>query len=122
MRNPRRSRIVITALLLGAISGCQSSGATSALSSPASPVKTAGAAYQLIVKLRKNTLPCSPAGIAELSAAVRIRLEYVRPVSGDACVIRQITEKEADPVSGQQRLRRHPAVEWVELDGIVRPY
>jgi len=82
----------------------------------ASSVAHTAASQQLIIKLKPNTFLCDSKGIARLSVATQLALEYVRPMSGDACVIRQLTMNAKDLLRGQKLLRQHSAVEWVEPD------
>lgn len=112
--------------------GClvfQLSGCTAIASEAAHPVDAKGAqvrplARQLIVKFKPQTLPCTAAGIARLSSATATRLEYVRPMSGDACVVRQIGQSgdAADLAQGEQRIRQHPALEWMEPDARMKAF
>lgn len=74
-------------------------------------------AQQLIIKFRSNSISCDAAGIAQLSLVTRVPLEYVRRMSGDACVIRQLADETNNFLQGKKLLSQQPSVEWVELDG-----
>jgi hypothetical protein len=99
-----------------AVTGCQALPSVSV--AQASPQTSAEAAMsqQLIIKFKPNTIACNAAGIAQLSSATRVTLEYVRPMSGDACVIKQLAVDANDFLRGQGLLRQHHAVEWLDQD------
>ena len=69
---------------------------------------------QLIIKFKPNTLACDSAGIAQLSSATQVTLEYLRPMSGNSCVIEQHYLNSTDLINNQKILKQHPAVEWLE--------
>jgi hypothetical protein len=99
-----------------AAAGCHNMQAeASSAVSPASTTETA-MTQQLMIKFKPNTIACDDAGIMQLSTFTRVQLEFVRPMSGGACVIRQVTQGALDLLPGQQRLKQHPAVEWLEPD------
>lgn len=75
---------------------------------------------QLIVKFKSATFRCIPADIARLAVQTGVQLEFVRPMSGDACVIRQVRDNAGDLARGLKLLRQHPSVEWVELDAVMK--
>lgn len=74
---------------------------------------------QLIVKFKPHTIACDAPAIAHLSAVTRVPLEYVRPMSGDACGIKQLADDAAGLSLGQDTLKHHPAIEWLEEDRIL---
>ena len=76
---------------------------------------------QLIIKFKPDTIPCDAGGIAKLSVTTQVILEHVRTMSGDACVIKELADTVAGLSHGQERLRQHPAVEWVEEDRLMKP-
>ncbi len=100
--------------ILDMAAGCQSAPVM-ADSQPAPQAVTA-ATRQLIIKFKPNTLTCNAAGIAQLSSATRVPLEFIRPMSGDACVIKQLAVDTNDLLREQELLRQHSAVEWLEQD------
>jgi hypothetical protein len=75
---------------------------------------------QLIVKFKPNTIACDAAEIAHLSAVTQVPLEHVRPMSGDACVIKQLADNAAGLSQGQETLKQHPAIEWLEEDRMMK--
>ena len=106
-------------MMILAVSGCLAPPSIAA--SPASSaIAESTVSQQLIIKLRPNTLTCDFVGIAKLSSAIQVPLEYLRPMSGDGCVIRQLANHSNDLLRGQELLRQHPAVEWVEQDAIKK--
>lgn len=104
------------AMAILAVTGCNTPPAIASSPSSSQPMAETVAAQQLIIKFRPNTLACDAAGIAQLSSATRVALEYIRPMSGDACVIRQLAEDANVFLRNQKLLRQHPAVEWLEQD------
>lgn len=81
------------------------------------------AEQQLIIKFKAanaERLVCNPDGIARLAAAAGVSLQFLRVMSGDACVIRQEASNATELIRGQARIKRHPAVEWVEEDAIMK--
>lgn len=106
-----------------ATTACQllSSGASSLPVATAATAATKSAASQrLIIKFKPHTIPCDAAGIARLSADTQMALEYIRPVSGNACVIRHSADREEGFAQGRTVLKQHPAVEWVEVDAVMK--
>ena len=101
--------------ILSAI-GCQSAPTMADFQSSPQAIAKTTTVQQLIIKFRSNTIACDPAGILRLSSATRVPLEYVRAMSGDACVVRQLTGDANDFFREQELLRQHPAVEWLEQD------
>ena len=103
-------------------SGCQDSLPVAANQSSQQSIAKTMVAEQLIIKFRPNTISCDAAGIAQLSTVTRVPLEYVRRMSGDACVIRQLADEMNDFLRGMKLLRQQPSVEWVELDEKMKPF
>ena len=103
------------------LAGCHASpigpGAANSVPTSSAPASTY---QQLIIKFRPATFRCAPADIARLAAQINVRLELVRPMSGDACVIRQVQVKASDFAQGQKLLKQHSSVEWVELDAVMK--
>jgi len=89
---------------------------------PASSTTAAQAAVsrQLIMKFKPHTVACDPAGIAQLSLATRVSLEFVRTMSGGACVVKQSADSADDLSKGQETLEKNPAVEYVEPDAVMK--
>ena len=96
------------------MAGCQTSFVMAdSQSSPQAGANTA--TRQLIIKFKPDTISCNTAGIAQLSSATQVSLEYVRPMSGDACVVK-LLDVDANSLREQELLRQHPAIEWLEQD------
>ncbi|MBI3902182.1 MAG: hypothetical protein HY306_04465 [Nitrosomonadales bacterium] len=114
-RSPHKRFLRVMPHILAALvaSGCQSP--PSDIASSHQPV--AGTEIrQLIAKFKPHTITCDAAGIAQLSSATGMAVEHVRPMSGDACVIKLQGSSEEDISRRVELLRRNPAVEWLELD------
>lgn len=96
--------------------------ATACISAADAQRSTADAALiqQLIVKFKPSTIACDANGIARVSALANFRFELVRPMSGDACVIRQLASQPAELARGLAALGKLPFVEWAEPDTPVR--
>jgi hypothetical protein len=75
---------------------------------------------QLIIKFKPNTIACSAAGIAQLSASLQVPLQFIRNMSGNACVIKQHAGNPNEFSQGQKILRQDLAVEWVEPDDVMK--
>ena len=116
----KRHAVTLAAMVI--VVGCQMPPSLSASSPPLSaPMLTGNGAVsqQLIIKFKSNTIACDAAGIANLSSATQVPLQYVRPMSGDACVVQQFADDAEGLSSGQERLKRHPAIEWQEKDRMM---
>ena len=96
--------------------GCQYPSSTTAAQSLPQPIAKTMVAQQLMIKFRPNTITCDATGVAKLSSATQVPLEYVRPMSGDACVIRQLAQGATDFFRGKELLKQQPFVEWLEED------
>jgi hypothetical protein len=71
---------------------------------------------QLIIKFKSDTMACDAGGIASLSSATQVPLRHVRPMSPDTCVVQQFTDNAEGLSHEQERLKQHPAIEWLEED------
>jgi hypothetical protein len=80
------------------------------------------AKQQLIIKFKPNTVLCSEAGISQFSSAIQVGLSYVRSMSGQACVVLQSKDSDGGYVYGQAKIKKHPAVELLELDTMMKAY
>jgi hypothetical protein len=86
---------------------------------PISMVK-GSASQQLIIKFKPGTITCDPAGIARLSSATQVSLEFVRPMSGDACVVKQFATRTENLSEGQKKLKQHSSIELLEQDAVMK--
>jgi hypothetical protein len=77
---------------------------------------------QLIIKFKSNTMACDAGEIASLSSATQVPLRHVRPMSGGACVVQQWADNAEGLSHEQERLKQHPAIEWLEEDRIMHPF
>ena len=116
-------RVTMVAIVLA--SGCQMPPSPSTSNPPQFAPMSIGEArvsQQLIVKFKPNTIACDAAGIARLSSATQVPLEHVRPMSGDACVIKQLADNATGFSRGQEILKQHPAIEWLEEDRMMKAF
>ena len=114
-------RVTLVAIVFAG--GCQMPPFPSTSSPPQPTPMSIGelrVSQQLIVKFKPNTITCNAPEIAHLSAVTRVPLEYVRPMSGDACVIKQLADHAAGLSQGQETLKQHPAIEWLEEDKMMK--
>ena len=117
---PKRTKLASSLLGVILATGCQLPQAQGhAVNSSPNLATKAVPFRQLIIKFKPNTIACDAAGIARLSADVRVDLEYVRPLSGNACVIKQF-DNAVKTAPGYIFLKQHPAVEWVEVDAVMK--
>lgn len=106
-----------------AAAGCQQ---PSAATNPPRPAPTttieASTSQQLIIKFKPGTIACNPAEIARLSSAARVSLEFVRAMSGDACVVKQFADSADSLLQGQKILKQNPDVEYLERDAVMKAF
>ena len=97
--------------------GCQPPRQTvAAPQSLRQPIAGTAVTRQLIIKFKPDTIACDAAGIAQLSLAARVPVEYVRAMSGGACVVKQSADDANGLGQGQKTLSHPPAVDWLEQD------
>jgi hypothetical protein len=114
-------RTVTNLILLLLAVGCHSSPTDSNSSRLTSNAPTdASTSQQLIIKFKPDTIACSPEGIARLSLATRVSLEFIRQMSGQACVVKQLAGSAEGISKGQTLLKQHPSIEWVEPDALMK--
>lgn len=116
----RRHAVTLAAMVMAL--GCQMPPSPSTSSPPQPTPMSIGemrVSQQLIVKFKPHTIACDATQIAHLSAVTRVPLEYVRPMSGDACVIKQLADDAAGLSQRQETLKQHPAIEWLEEDRMM---
>lgn len=121
--------LFVLSLLIG--SGCGGGGSAagggqqpSSRTNPPQPspatIIEASASRQLIIKFKPDTIACTPEGIARLSSTTRVSLEFVRTMSGDACVVKQFGDSAENLLQGQKTLKENPAVEYLEPDAVMK--
>ena len=103
--------LVVVFLLMG--SGCGHQP-------PPTTIIKASASRQLLIKFKPDTIACTPAGIAQLSSTTRVSLEFVRTMSGDACVVKQFADTADNLLHGEKTLKENPAVEYLEPDAVMK--
>jgi hypothetical protein len=75
---------------------------------------------QLIIKFKPDSIQCKAADIDKFSVTTGTKIKFVRPVSGDACLVSQSAVATRGASSELEMLKNHPAIEWVELDSPVK--
>ena len=116
-----RHAVTLAAMMMGV--GCQMPPSLSINSLPQPmPILTGNGAVsqQLIIKFKPNTIACDAPEISHLSAVTEVPLEYVRPMSGGACVVQQWAANAEDLSHGKERLKQHPDIEWLEEDRMMK--
>lgn len=73
---------------------------------------------QVIVKFRPATFACDAKGVADLARSARLDLQWLRPMSGDACVL---ILRSASPGQALALLQARPELEWAQADAVMRP-
>jgi hypothetical protein len=116
-------RHVVTLAAMVMVVGCQlppsPSGSSPSQLTPMSSGEVR-VSQQLIVKFKPNTIACDAPEIAHLSAVTGVPLEHVRPMSGGACVVQQWAANAEGLSHGQETLKQHPAIEWLEEDRMMK--
>jgi hypothetical protein len=114
----RLAMLVIAATFSLHAAGCESSSASR---HPTSTVKPAAQiSQQLIIKFQPRSIACDPQAVARFSKAADVPLEWLRPMSGDACVVIQSATTSGELMKGQERLKKHPSIEWLEIDAAMQ--
>ncbi len=112
-------------LVLALANGCQASSNTSSdpvqLAAARVPAAAALQSQQLIIKFKQTAgVACDGSRIARFSEAAGVPLQLVRPMSGQACVVKQSGAGAAELTHGLDALRKNPAVEFVEPDAVMK--
>jgi hypothetical protein len=116
-----RHAVTLAAMVMGV--GCQMPPSLSINGLPQPmPILTGNGtvSQQLIVKFKPNTIACDASEIAHLSAVTGVPLEHVRPMSGGACVVQQWAANAEGLSHGQETLKQHPDIEWLEEDRMMK--
>ena len=119
----KRHAVILAAMVM--VGGCQIPPPPSPSSPPQqTPMSRAEmrVSQQLIIKFKSNTIACDAAGIARVSAATQVPLRHIRPMSDDACVVQQFADHAEGLSHEQERLKQHPAIEWLEEDRMIHPF
>ncbi|MDQ9169070.1 hypothetical protein Q8A64_01465 [Oxalobacteraceae bacterium R-40] len=107
----RLAVLVIAATFSLHAAGCESSSTVK----PAAQIS-----QQLIVKFQPRSIACDAQAIARFSKAADVQLEWLRPMSGEACVVIQTANTLGELMKGQEWLKKHPAIEWMEIDAAMQ--
>jgi hypothetical protein len=97
-----------------------SAALTLALGTACNAAPHAAHPQQLMIKFKPATYSCDGPGIARFAGSSSVALEFVRPMSGDACVVRHAAPDTHDLPHALGLLRKHPAVQWAEPDALVK--
>jgi len=116
----RLSVLVIAATFSVHAAGRESSSAPHRSAQPSAAKPASQVSQQLILKFKSASVPCAEGAIAHFSHSAKVRLEWLRPMSGDACVVIQSAGSPGELTKGQERLKRHPDIEWVEIDAVMQ--
>lgn len=116
---------LVPSILISMLAGCHLPSSdhqeAQAVNTPASGKKVA-VVQQLIIKFKPDTVSCDADGIARFAKAVGLSLQYVRMMSGDACVVKLFSDNDEQSMWAQRLLRQHPAVDRAEADAIRRHF
>jgi predicted transcriptional regulator len=78
--------------------------------------------FQTIVKLKNTSADVrSQAMIEQLARIAGARVDYVRPMSGDAHVVRVVPTPPTTYEQALQRLRDSGLIDYVEHDALMQP-
>lgn len=108
-------------VFIAMLAGCRFSSETDQAAHPdtmQAPEEKTAVYQQLIIKFKPNTIACDADAIARFSLAINVPVEFVRAMSGQACVVRQFSSKELELSKGLNLLGQHPDVEWVQSDSV----
>jgi hypothetical protein len=111
---PRYAALLLILCMAIPMSGCYAQAAAFAGTGELPPRR------QLIIKFTPDSVQCSAADIDKFSAATGTRIQYLRAVSGGACVVSQAAIASRSDSSELEILKNHPAIEWVELDSPLK--
>lgn len=100
--------------------GGRSPSRTDPLPHSSATIAEAPVSRRLIIKFKPDSVACDAAGIARLSLETRVPLEFVRTMSGGACVVKQSADSADGLSKGMETLAESPAVEYVEPDAVMR--
>lgn len=118
----RLAALVIAATFSFHAIGCESSSVPRR-ASPASAAKSAAqVTQQLIIKFKPESVACTAQAIAHFSKTADVYLAWLRPMSGDACVVVQSASNPSELAKAQERLKRRPDIEWVEIDAVMQAH
>jgi hypothetical protein len=117
-RFARVAALVIAAAFSFHAAGCESSSAPRR--SNAAAERAPQVSQQLIVKFKPQSVACTAQAISRFSKSADLPLKWLRPMSGDACVVIQEASNPDELTRAQQRLKQHSQVEWVELDALMQ--
>lgn len=112
------SELIVLALAILFVASCQQASTQAATTT----ISRASATQQLIIKFKPGTVACDPNGIARWSSLTHVSLQLVRPMSGNACVVKQFALDMASLARGLTTLQQSPAVEYLERDAAMEKF
>lgn len=121
--NSMRPRYVLLAtgsLAFAGIAACQSPPPSAPPTAQHPAVGASASSRQLIIRFKPGTVACDAAAIARFAAAAGVSLQFVRPMSGEACVVRQTAESAQRLQDDLETIKKHPAVQWAEPDAVMK--
>jgi hypothetical protein len=117
----RLAACVLAATFSVHASGCESASTSRHAVNPSVAQRVAAqVSQQLIIKFKPKSVACSAQGIAHFSATADVRLQWLRQMSGDACVVIQSDATPEALMKAQGELKKHPEVEWLEIDAVMQ--
>ncbi|MGB6056422.1 MAG: hypothetical protein WBG17_14430 [Burkholderiaceae bacterium] len=117
----RRSFLFATgSLAFSGIAACQSPPPSAPIAGLPPAIGASEAFRQLIIRFKPGTVACDAAAVARFAAEARVSLQVVRPMSGEACVIRQAAKSLQHLQDDLETIKKHPAVQWVEPDAVMK--
>jgi hypothetical protein len=117
----RLAACVLTATFSFHASGCESASASRHVANPsAAQLASAPVSQQLIIKFKPRSVACSAQGIAGFAKTAGVRLQWLRQMSGDACVLIQSAATPDALMKAQEGLKKHPEIEWLEIDAVMQ--
>lgn len=105
--------------------GCESASAAVPTSGhdtnpSAAKLSAAQVSQQLIIKFKPASVACSAQGIARFAKTAGVELQWLRQMSGDACVVTQYAATPDALMKAQEGLKKHPEIEWLEIDAVMQ--
>lgn len=115
------SGLLIISTVLGVVTGCYATAPIKpAIASTLESADPKAVFQQFIVKFKPGSVTCDKVGLARFSEVADLRMEFIRPMSGNACVVLLWATNPEALIRQQIMLKRHPSVEWAEPDALMK--
>ncbi|MGB7480601.1 MAG: hypothetical protein WA924_09750 [Burkholderiaceae bacterium] len=111
--------LVAGSLAFSGIAACQSSPPAPIVGSQPA-VGASDPSRQLIIRFKPGTVACDAVAVARFAAVAGVSLQFVRSMSGEACVIRQTADSAQRLQDDLETIKKNPAVQWVEPDAVMK--